>query len=126
MELKYTKEIKRILAEQWSSPSDEFVRLFASQVYTGRMTTGVRQQVTDLTKRDLHQFISDRISDRLKSALADENGSSPAKANAETRTSRSAATETSAASDRDDRVVTTAEELEAFYIVKSILREFVD
>lgn len=128
MELKYTKEIKRILAEQLSSPSDEFVRFFASQVYNGRMTTVVRQQFTDTTKRALHQFISERISDRLKSALADENESagSSARRRSERRATSSSTGETNGAESRDDRVVTTEEEREAFYIVKSILREVVD
>ena len=128
MELKYTKEIKRIMAEQFASPSDELVRLFASQIYTGRMTTQVRQQFSDLTKRALHQFVSERISDRLKSALAEESvsggGAPPRKQpEAPVAASRSGA---GTPADRDDRVVTTGEELEAFYIVKAMLREKVD
>ncbi len=43
-ELKYTKEIKRILAEQLSKPSDEFVRFFATRVHTGRVTQRLREQ----------------------------------------------------------------------------------
>ena len=37
-ELKYTKEIKRILAEQALNPDDDFVRFFASKVYSGKLT----------------------------------------------------------------------------------------
>jgi len=125
MELKYTREIKRIMNEQMASPSDEFVRFFGSQIYTGRMTNQVRQQFADLTKRALQQFVSERISDRLKSALAEENGTaiSPPQKPPAGPPVESAAT---AQSDRDDRVVTTTEETEAFYIVKAILREAVD
>ena len=129
MELKYTKEIKRIMAEQFASPSEELVRLFASQIYTGKLTAQVRQQFSDLTKRALHQFVSERISDRLKSALAEESvsggGSTPKRAS-ETSTPPATRSGAGAPADRDDRVVTTGEELEAFYIVKAMLREKID
>jgi len=123
VELKYTKEIKRILMEQLAAPSEEFVRFFASQVYHGRMTTAIRQQFADITKRALHQFISERISDRLKSALADESAvSTPARA----QPAAEPAAEPILVADEDKRVTTSEEELEGFYIVKSILREVID
>lgn len=37
-DLKYTKGIKRALMEEWTNPSEELVKLFASRVYQGRMT----------------------------------------------------------------------------------------
>jgi predicted type IV restriction endonuclease len=40
-ELKYTREIKRLLRDQMQEPTDEFVRSLASRVYSGRMTQGV-------------------------------------------------------------------------------------
>ena len=61
-ELKYTKEMKRILSDQMDSPSEDFVRFFATQLYSGRMTHGVMQQFAELTKTALHQFVNDRIS----------------------------------------------------------------
>jgi hypothetical protein len=72
-ELKYTKEIKRILAEQLLEPTDDFVKLFASQIYSGKVTQNVRQQFTDLVRRALHQFINEKINERLKFALLTED-----------------------------------------------------
>src|SRR6266508_2420373 len=69
-ELKYTREIKRILAEQMQEPTDEFVKFFAGQVYTGRMTQAVREQFAQLTRQALKQFVNDKINERLKTALA--------------------------------------------------------
>src|SRR6266540_2450875 len=69
-ELKYTREIKRILAEQMQEPTDEFVKFFAGQVYTGRMTQAVREQFAQLTRQALKQFVNDQINERLKTALA--------------------------------------------------------
>jgi hypothetical protein len=114
-ELKYTREIKRILIEQAQEPSEEFVRFFASQVYGGRMTQAVREQFTEMTRRAFRQFINDRIQDRLKTALATET----TQATTEEQT-------TSAAEDANEpKIITTPEEWEAYYIIKAILRESV-
>src|SRR5947199_713133 len=43
-ELKYTREIKRILNEELTNPSEEFVRFLAGQVYSGKLTMTVREQ----------------------------------------------------------------------------------
>jgi hypothetical protein len=62
-ELKYTREIERIIAEQMNDPADEFVKFFASRVYHGRMTQPVREQFSQITKQALKQFINDIISE---------------------------------------------------------------
>jgi hypothetical protein len=68
-ELKYTREIKRVLAEQLSAASEEFVRFFIPHVYSGRMTQSVKDQFTPIVQRAFRHFISDQVNDRLKSAL---------------------------------------------------------
>ena len=50
-ELKYTKEIKRILSEQLSKPSDEFVKFFAKQVYSGLITKNVKGTICKYYKK---------------------------------------------------------------------------
>lgn len=113
-ELKYTREIKRLLTEQAQEPSEEFVRFFASQVYSGRMTQAVREQFTEMTRRAFRQFINDRIQERLKTALATETTQTAAEEQAS-----SAAVEDG----NEQKIITTPEEWEAFYMVKAILRE---
>lgn len=123
VELKYTKEIKRVLAEEMAAPSEEFVRLFTGRVYTGRMTPTVRQQFTDLVKRALHLFISERLSDRLKSALAQESGEvvlAQELSVPPVPDSRTGSPET-----KKSGIVTTALELEAYYLIKGLLRDVV-
>ena len=120
-ELKYTREIKRILADQMIDPSDDFVKFFARQVYSGHMTQSAIQKFTDMTKRAFQQLISDRINERLQSALAGD----PV-----TRIEDEADHAIESPSDEyvaeDNKIVkTTEEELEGYYIVKSILREVV-
>lgn len=115
-ELKYMREIKRVIGEQLQTPSEEFVRLIAAQVYSGKLTQAVRDQFADLTKRAFQQFISDRISVRLKTALAEE-----------TAIARAVEVPLDEIVPVDlDAIVTTEEEREGFLIVKSILREIVD
>ena len=71
-DLKYTTEIKRVLSEEFSSPSEDFVGFIIKQVYKGRATTPVREMFSTLTHQALTQFINERIDNRLKSALEQE------------------------------------------------------
>lgn len=71
-ELKYTREIKLIMAEQLRFPTDNFVRFFASQVYDGNLMQRVMGQFREVTKRALKQFINEQINERLKLAMEDE------------------------------------------------------
>ncbi len=123
-ELKYTKEIKRILGEQLSKPVDEFVRFFQSQVYSGRNTSTVRQQFQELTKQALGQFINERINDRLEKASA--LGSEDITRKAAPALESSSPEQDPAVEKDDDAIVTTDQELQGYYIVKAILYDVVD
>jgi predicted type IV restriction endonuclease len=114
-ELKYLKEIRRVMAEQVEDPSEDFLRFFVGEVYNGRFTQGVRNQFHPLVKKGINQFINERINARLKNALeeGDKKDRTPPPATAEEVIP-------------DDGVVTTAEELEGFHIVKAILRQVID
>src|SRR5690606_23052929 len=68
-ELKYMAAIRKIITEEFDQPSENFVRFFATQVYSGRMTQQVREQFTDITKRALQRYLNDRINDLLTSAM---------------------------------------------------------
>ncbi len=115
--LKYTDQVKAVLAEELASPSDEFVRLLASRIYDGRMTQAVREQFTVIVQRSFAEFIRDRISKRLKSALRESTPSDDEMP----PTSVMASTP-----EPDSDIVTTEEEVEAYNIIKAILRQVVD
>lgn len=118
-ELKYTKEIEKMLAEEWTAPSEDFVRFLVSRVYSGHKTQAVIQQFTPMAKLAFQQFISGRIKDRLRSALAVETASLDDAQQQPATPQPKSATPTS-------DITTTIEELQAYYIVKSMLREVVD
>ncbi len=113
-DLKYTKAIKRSLREEWTNPSEEFVRVFTTRVYEGRMTQAVRDQFTEITRKAFHEFVNDRINERLQSALAQESAVNEAD---ETVVQTSG---------EQDEIITTEAELEGFYVVKSIVCQIVD
>ena len=105
--LKYTKEIKKILDKEFQEPSPEFIRHFANPVYSGRLTEKVMEQFKELVLKATNQYISEKVNDRLTSAL-----------NKETEKQQEQVVE----EDTKSNVITTEEELEAFQIVVAILR----
>lgn len=112
-ELKYTRQIKRLINEQIEKPSDEFVKFFASKIYEGILTPARKDYFSDLTRRSFKQLINEKINDRLKLVMS---------GNADLNDEETSSDETS----RENLIETTADELEGFYIVKSLLRDIVD
>ncbi|TAL18436.1 restriction endonuclease [bacterium] len=123
-ELKYTREITRLLSEQMQEPSEEFVRFFASKVYSGRMTQPIREQFTQLTKRAFRLLLNDQINDRLKSVLSPEAQTTP-NATPQIAASTTNNKEIPAATETESAIITTEEEIEAYNIIRAILREHI-
>ena len=111
--LKYIKEIKKLLSNELDTPSKEFVRLFASRVYVNRLTESVMEQFTDLVKKSLNQFVSEKVNDRLTSALSKEK-------------QQQQQVEEVVEEEPQSLIVTTEEELEGYRIIKAIIRRKVD
>ncbi|MFA7330205.1 MAG: type I restriction endonuclease [Candidatus Delongbacteria bacterium] len=73
-DLKYLSICKKILAAQIEQPDEELVRFFYARATTGgRFTASIKEQFTALVTRSFQQFISEKISDRLRSALQNES-----------------------------------------------------
>ena len=113
-ELKYMGELRTVIGKEFTTPSPDFVRFFGKQVYDGVFTPKVLEQFSTLVKRTINNYVSDIISDRLKAAIKDEE--QPAEQNITT------VQQPTDEEQPENGIVTTAEELEAFYIVKSLLR----
>lgn len=122
---KYTREIKRLLAEQLESPSDEFVRIFASKVISGPLTPSRREYFAGIAKRSFHLLINEQINERLKSALSGAENITPI-VSAPSTDAVNEAMSSDETSRRDSLISTTDEEMEGFYIVKALLRDVVD
>lgn len=122
-ELKYVSAIKKEIALEFSSPGDEFTRLFAKRVYDGYLNARVMETFTGLTEKAARQHLNDRVNARLKTALADQ---APTIGAAPEDGSHSHLPEVAAEPEDGSKparpaVQTTEEELEAFRIVKAIL-----
>ena len=105
-DLKYTTAIQCRLAEWMVMPDEKFVRLLAADLIGNRkFTQPVIDQFTAITKQAFEQLLSERINGRLKGAMAPE--SAPIAESLESA---------------DTSIVTTAEEIEGFHIVRAILR----
>ena len=111
-DLKYTRAVRNILSDWMVSPSEDFVKLACSEVFSGkRITPAIKEQFTLITKNAFQQLISEKINDRLKMAMEPTEGM---KANSSPRELD------------QDRIITTEEELEGYRIVRAILREVTD
>ncbi len=114
-ELKYMNELKALINIEFQNPTEGFVKFFARQIYHGMLTGKLIEQFTGLTKKSIQQYINDLITERLKSALKKENESEQPGATQEAQPDLSA--------NAENKIETTQEEIEAFLIVKTILRQ---
>ncbi|WP_280258157.1 type I restriction enzyme HsdR N-terminal domain-containing protein [Nocardia wallacei] len=125
-ELKYIGQIKRLIANEFKSPSDEWVRFCTARVYEGKATQRIVEQFRTLTAKAVAQYIADQVSDRLNTALGDNDGTVIATpAQSTIRLTPKAALDSSVPEKNDD-IVTTEEELYGFHIVRAILAKNID
>lgn len=109
--LKYSNEIKIILTNEFKQPTEDFIKFFIYKVYSGKATEKVINQFLEIVKISCQQFLSDLITERLKTALDKEKETEPKIVENQSK---------------ESNVATTEEEIEGFYIIKSILRQDVE
>jgi hypothetical protein len=112
--LKYTRAIKNTLNEWMINPPEDFVRLVSSEFLAGKQfRNAVKDQFTMITKHAFQQLVGDKINERLKGAMSPEPSLSPEVPMSE--------------SQQEGQGVPTpsALEMEAYQIVKAILRPVV-
>lgn len=110
-ELKYLKQLKRQLKQEYDEPTEEFVRLLTCRVYDGSFRSSVREQFTPLVERAFKSFVRDLVNARLKRAL--DGNAEPEVVEPVQETSPQDDGNIASVDDSADGVITTAEELEA-------------
>lgn len=132
-ELKYTTEIKEIFNKEIQSPTSDFVRFFAKQIYTtGQITQNVVQMFTPLVKKSMSMVINDIIAERLNTAMKndeqveDTTNISSNLPNSPKENTENKLPEGIVYMDKEAGIITTQEEMDAYNIVRSILRRSVD
>ncbi len=114
-ELKYINEIRQLINQEFQEPNDEFVKYFAKQVYPSMVTSKVLEAFRVLVKRTITNIINDTINDRLKSAISKPDSPIPSEPPIVAITTN--------VDTQEKEIVTTQEELEGYYIVRSLLRQ---
>nr|DAJ43480.1 MAG TPA: hypothetical protein [Caudoviricetes sp.] len=111
-DLKYSNLIKAYLSKELEAPSDDFTKYILSQVYDGQRTQKIVDKYQPLVKRAFTSFINDIVNQKISSALSnDEEAASEEQPVSETK---------------ESKIVTTEEEMQAFYIVRAIAAEIID
>lgn len=121
-ELKYTKEIKNLIDQEFLNPSKNFIKYFTAQVHQKQINQNIIEKYTPLVKKAFNQFVNDKINERLESAIVKDNDNE----NKETVETNNTEIEIEVKDEIKTKVITTIEELEAFAIVKSLIRDNID
>ncbi len=115
-ELKYSNEIKKKFGNNLSNPSDEFVRFFLSDIYSKRTTQQIVDKFRPIVKKSLNQYISELLNDKIQTALS---------TNADIEDEPGETVIENTTTEKIPKIVTTEEELEAYFIVKNLLKDVV-
>ena len=111
-ELKYSGLIKDYLSKELDNPSEDFVKHVLYYIYDGQRTQKVIEKYQPLVKKAFNAFINDIVNQKIASALSKDEVENDIPENDEVEETHS-------------KIVTTEEELEAFYIIRGILAEVV-
>ncbi|OWJ66166.1 type I restriction endonuclease [Inquilinus limosus] len=104
--LKMQSQLRKELENEFSEPSEEFVRILASRVYGGRLTPAIKDGFGKILPAVIANLIRDLVNERLSSAL------------------NAAAPEIPGVSDEgsaEEAVITTPEEISGFHIIQAIV-----
>ncbi len=115
-ELKYSNLIKDFLKQQLASPSEDFANYILSHIYEGRKTATVVEKFLPIVKRAYNQLITETLSTKFAETL--KGGT---KSNDIDNVQEEIALDTNTS-----KIITTAEELESFALIKSMLRAIID
>lgn len=131
-ELQITIQIKDLLNRNFQQPGDDFTRYFVKCLNDGKSTVKQIEQYRPIVKKSIASVINNIIAERLNVAMKSDRGNGSKKSEEETHSDVVAE---SAAKDLPDGIVfqdeekgiiTTQEEMDAYNIVRSILRQYVD
>lgn len=114
-ELKYSNEIKSKFSNDLLNPSDEFVRFFLSDIYSGRVTQQIVDKFRPIIKKALNQYIAEMLNDKIQTALSTSEENNEPKENVEKEEIER----------KKPKIITTNEELEALFIIKNLLKDVV-
>lgn len=108
--LKLQSLVYKALQEEFQEPSEEFIRLFAAKIHSGRLTTQVKDTFRSLIVQSVSSLIRDKVNERLASALTASNPTDDAEGE----------------EDATEATLTSQDEVDGFNIVRAIASRLVD
>jgi predicted type IV restriction endonuclease len=120
--LKYRNAVKIYLETLFIEPSEAFVKFVVkeSKAYEGHLVQSVVSEFKGIIHEAMANFLREQVDKRLKSAL-DAAEQKPQEVVATAQQEPEADTQS-----EENKIVTTQEELDAYFAVKSIVRECVE
>ncbi|WP_303870414.1 type I restriction endonuclease [Acetobacterium wieringae] len=120
-ELKYLGLIKKVLKDEFANPSDDFIRFILSQgVYDGMKTQNTVEKYRPTVKKSVSQYINELVNDKIQNALKSDESFEPK------AIQQFEEVDESSLISNVSNIITTDEEIETFFIVKSILHNAID
>ncbi|MFV0520067.1 MAG: type I restriction endonuclease [Lachnospirales bacterium] len=112
-ELKVLNKINTLLTQEFDNPSDNFVKYVLNEVYDGVKTQTVVDKYKPIVKKSFNNFITELMNSKIKTAFTPPV------------VEETIIIENEEIQDLQDvsKIFTSQEELDSFYIIKSILAE---
>lgn len=111
---KYVSGIKNIFKEEVKEPSEEFIRIFATKLATKPLRQNILEEFKSYVRTAFSEIISDMAQDKINSLKS--------KLNVEINNEQEESTQDNI---DDTGIETTEEEIQGFFIIKSILAEHI-
>lgn len=124
-ELQITIQIKDILTKNFQEPGDEFTRFFVKSLNEWKSTSKLIEQYKPIVKKSIAAVINEIIADRLNVAIKHEEQSSEMQLQCKNEIPQSKQEQKQDGivfEDKENGVVTTQEEIDAYNIIRCILR----
>lgn len=123
--LKYSNIINSFFRKEIDNPTDEFIKFLGWMVYEWKVTKNVIEKLRPVVKKSLMQFVNDIANEKLKSALWEDIQTLWEWMNE--NWIKKIDNEITLDNQKESKEVeTTLEELEAFFIIKTLLNSYID
>lgn len=114
--LKYTRAVKLLVSQDMQDPSESIVRHYAGQCYEGKITHKIIEMFIPIIKRAYSEHISDLITKRLSSIQNIE----------EENSNENFPIQHSKCQEDKNGIITYNNEIWAYFIIRTILKNVVD
>ncbi len=111
-ELKVLNKVNALLTSEFDDPSDNFVKYVLNEVYEGVKTQNVIDKYKPIVKKSFSSFINELMNSKIKTAFTPT-------------TNEEVVQEVDVVEEIEEvsKIITTDEEMQSYYIIKSILAE---